>query len=149
LGRASASRHAQQDPLVAYKRESFEMFEGMMMRFREATARRLFRMQILGPDGTPIESRSTRRGPGPGRGNSGSAGTPRAVPPTLAIALLVQNTNAPRISPRPYPTARLRRPLMRSSVNSRRRSSANSDKPVPSAPLQLPPTATPSRHRHR
>ncbi len=48
--------YAQQDPLVAYKKESFEMFEGMMMRFQEDTCRHLFRMQIIGPDGTPIES---------------------------------------------------------------------------------------------
>jgi preprotein translocase subunit SecA len=48
--------YAQQDPLVAYKKESFEMFEGMMMQFQQDTARHLFRMQILGPDGTPIES---------------------------------------------------------------------------------------------
>jgi preprotein translocase subunit SecA len=48
--------YAQQDPLVAYKRESFDMFEAMMMRFQEDTARHLFRMQIIGPDGTPIES---------------------------------------------------------------------------------------------
>lgn len=32
------------------------MFEGMMLRFQEDTARHLFRMQIIGPDGTPIES---------------------------------------------------------------------------------------------
>jgi preprotein translocase subunit SecA len=48
--------YAQQDPLVAYKKESFEMFEQMMMRFQEDTARNLFRMQILAPDGTPIET---------------------------------------------------------------------------------------------
>lgn len=48
--------YGQQDPLVAYKKESFEMFEQMMMRFQEDTARNLFRMQILAPDGTPIES---------------------------------------------------------------------------------------------
>jgi preprotein translocase subunit SecA len=48
--------YAQQDPLVAYKKESFEMFEAMMMKFQEDTARHLFRMQILAPDGTPIES---------------------------------------------------------------------------------------------
>ncbi len=48
--------YAQQDPLVAYKKESFEMFEGMMMQFQQDTARHLFRMQILGPDGTPIEN---------------------------------------------------------------------------------------------
>ena len=48
--------YAQQDPLVAYKKESFDMFEAMMNRFQEDTLRNLFRMQILGPDGTPIES---------------------------------------------------------------------------------------------
>jgi preprotein translocase subunit SecA len=48
--------YAQQDPLVAYKKESFEMFEQMMLRFQEDTSRNLFRMQILGPDQTPIET---------------------------------------------------------------------------------------------
>ena len=48
--------YAQQDPLVAYKKESFEMFEAMMLRFQEDTARHLFRMQIIGPDGKPIET---------------------------------------------------------------------------------------------
>jgi preprotein translocase subunit SecA len=47
--------YAQQDPLVAYKKESFDMFEGMMLRFQEDTVRHLFRMQIIGPDGTPID----------------------------------------------------------------------------------------------
>ena len=49
--------YAQQDPLVAYKKESYDMFEAMMTRFQEDTVRNLFRMQILGPDGTPIETR--------------------------------------------------------------------------------------------
>jgi preprotein translocase subunit SecA len=48
--------YAQQDPLVEYKKESFELFGAMMMRFQEDTARNLFRMQILAPNGTPIES---------------------------------------------------------------------------------------------
>jgi preprotein translocase subunit SecA len=48
--------YAQQDPLVAYKKESFEMFEAMMLRFQEDTSRHLFRMQIIGPDGNPIET---------------------------------------------------------------------------------------------
>jgi preprotein translocase subunit SecA len=48
--------YAQQDPLVAYKKESFEMFEAMMLRFQEDTSRHLFRMQIIGPDGAPIET---------------------------------------------------------------------------------------------
>jgi preprotein translocase subunit SecA len=48
--------YGQKDPLVEYKQESFGLFEAMMMRFQEDTARNLFRMQILAPDGTPIES---------------------------------------------------------------------------------------------
>ncbi|MGA8742149.1 MAG: preprotein translocase subunit SecA [Terracidiphilus sp.] len=48
--------YAQQDPLVAYKRESFDMFEAMMAKFQEDTVRFLFRMQILGPDGRPIDA---------------------------------------------------------------------------------------------
>jgi preprotein translocase subunit SecA len=48
--------YAQQDPLVAYKRESFDMFEAMMLKFQEDTVRFLFRMQILGPDGQPVDA---------------------------------------------------------------------------------------------
>jgi preprotein translocase subunit SecA len=72
--------YAQQDPLVAYKRESFEMFEGMMLRFQEDTARHLFRMQIIGPDGTPIE-------------------TPDQLPrPTAAPELIGQSSSQPSLS---------------------------------------------------
>jgi len=46
--------YGQQDPLVAYKKESFEMFEEMMGRFQEDTVRYLFLMQIVGPDGQPV-----------------------------------------------------------------------------------------------
>ena len=48
--------YAQRDPLVEYKRESFELFEAMMMKFQEDTVRFLFRMQIIGPDGQPVEA---------------------------------------------------------------------------------------------
>jgi preprotein translocase subunit SecA len=48
--------YAQQDPLVAYKKESFDMFEAMMLKFQEDTARFLFRMQIIGPDGQPVDA---------------------------------------------------------------------------------------------
>lgn len=48
--------YAQQDPLVAYKKESFEIFEAMMLRFQEDTVRNLYNMKIIGPDGTPIET---------------------------------------------------------------------------------------------
>ncbi len=63
--------YAQQDPLVAYKRESFDMFEAMMAKFQEDTVRFLFRMQILGPDGRPIEVAPEPR---------------RAVPPAPPVA---------------------------------------------------------------
>ncbi len=53
--------YAQRDPLVEYKRESFDMFEAMMLKFQEDTVRFLFRMQILGPDGQPIEGRLRSR----------------------------------------------------------------------------------------
>jgi preprotein translocase subunit SecA len=48
--------YAQQDPLVAYKRESYDMFEAMMTKFQEDTVRYLFRMQIIGPDGQPVDA---------------------------------------------------------------------------------------------
>ena len=48
--------YAQLDPLVEYKRESYTMFEGMMQKFQEDTVRYLFRMQILGPDGQPVNA---------------------------------------------------------------------------------------------
>ncbi len=48
--------YAQRDPLVEYKRESYDMFEAMMLKFQEDTVRFLFRMQILGPDGQPMDA---------------------------------------------------------------------------------------------
>ena len=48
--------YAQRDPLVEYKRESFELFEAMMMKSQEDTVRFLFRMQIIGPDGQPVDA---------------------------------------------------------------------------------------------
>ena len=39
--------YGQHDPLVEYKRESFDMFEAMMQRFQEETVRYLYLMQII------------------------------------------------------------------------------------------------------
>jgi preprotein translocase subunit SecA len=39
--------YGQHDPLVEYKRESFDMFEEMMQRFQEETLRYLYLMQIM------------------------------------------------------------------------------------------------------
>ncbi|HEY1901766.1 MAG TPA: preprotein translocase subunit SecA [Terracidiphilus sp.] len=74
--------YAQQDPLVAYKKESYDMFEAMMMKFQEDTVRFLFRMQILGPDGQPINSAPEPRRPVPPAPPVASA----ATPPTLEAA---------------------------------------------------------------
>ena len=59
--------YGQHDPLVEYKRESFDMFEAMMQRFQEETSRYLYLMQILerppdaGPEGRPPAARSGQR----------------------------------------------------------------------------------------
>jgi len=49
--------YGQHDPLVEYKRESFDMFEAMLQRFQEDTVRYLYLMQILErpPAPTPAE----------------------------------------------------------------------------------------------
>jgi len=61
--------YGQHDPLVEYKRESFDMFEAMMQRFQEDTVRYLYLMQILErpPDagaGGPPPSAAVGQGPG-------------------------------------------------------------------------------------
>jgi len=62
--------YGQKDPLVEYKRESFDMFEGMMRRFQEDTCRYLYLMQIIRRDEGPA-------GGGPeDQGQLGPAGTP-------------------------------------------------------------------------
>jgi preprotein translocase subunit SecA len=50
--------YGQHDPLVEYKRESFDMFEDMMQRFQEETVRYLYMMQIMErpPDPAPRPS---------------------------------------------------------------------------------------------
>jgi preprotein translocase subunit SecA len=47
--------YGQKDPLVEYKRESFEMFEAMLQRFQEETVRYLYLMQVIveGGEATP------------------------------------------------------------------------------------------------
>jgi preprotein translocase subunit SecA len=58
--------YGQHDPLVEYKKESFDMFEAMMQRFQEDTVRYLYLMQILErpPDaGGPPPSAPVGQGP--------------------------------------------------------------------------------------
>jgi preprotein translocase subunit SecA len=54
--------YGQHDPLVEYKKESFDMFEAMMQRFQEDTVRYLYLMQIL------ERPRSDQGGAGDGSG---------------------------------------------------------------------------------
>jgi preprotein translocase subunit SecA len=67
--------YGQHDPLVEYKKESFDMFEAMMKRFQEDTVRYLYLMQILErpPD-------AGRGGPPPNQpsGQNGDAGVSAA-----------------------------------------------------------------------
>src|ERR1700730_10979909 len=57
--------YGQHDPLVEYKRESFEMFEAMLQRFQEDTVRYLYLMQILErpPDAAAAGPQSGGQGP--------------------------------------------------------------------------------------
>ena len=61
--------YGQHDPLVEYKKESFDMFEAMLQRFQEDTVRYLYLMQILerppdaAPGGPPSDAPA---GQGPG-----------------------------------------------------------------------------------
>ncbi|HMF64320.1 MAG TPA: preprotein translocase subunit SecA [Edaphobacter sp.] len=95
--------YAQQDPLVAYKKESFEMFEGMMLRFQEDTARHLFRMQIIGPDGNPIESPDQMPRPDSGPSLDGPQLVGQSPSrPGLSSGSAAQATEEPATEPRQH-----------------------------------------------
>jgi preprotein translocase subunit SecA len=68
--------YAQKDPLVEYKSESYDMFEAMMLKFQEDTVRFLFRMQILGADGQPVDAAPRLNRAVPKAPPVGSAGIP-------------------------------------------------------------------------
>ncbi|MDR3752901.1 MAG: preprotein translocase subunit SecA [Terracidiphilus sp.] len=93
--------YAQKDPLVEYKRESFELFEAMMLKFQEDTARFLFRMQILGPDGQPVTEAVRPRGPVPSAPPVASAARPVAAddgaPREIAIPARAPSTTIDQI----------------------------------------------------
>src|SRR5437762_1108117 len=66
--------YGQHDPLVEYKRESFDMFEAMMQRFQEETVRYLYLMQTLE---RPSDSGTMGR---PSVGPEGQGGPEAGVP---------------------------------------------------------------------
>ncbi len=67
--------YGQHDPLVEYKRESFDMFEAMMQRFQEDTVRYLYLMQIL--ERPPDAGGHTADRPSRARAGAGSSGAAR------------------------------------------------------------------------
>jgi preprotein translocase subunit SecA len=83
--------YGQHDPLVEYKKESFEMFEAMLQRFQEDTARYLYLMQIIErpPDaaaGGPQGGEPTGQGPEPGVPAQGSGGNGNRPPRLVATS---------------------------------------------------------------
>jgi preprotein translocase subunit SecA len=88
--------YGQHDPLVEYKKESFEMFEAMMQRFQEDTVRYLYLMQILerppeAPPGGAPASPPAGQGPEAGvparRGGDGNGRRPARMVSTSADEL--------------------------------------------------------------
>ncbi|HEY6372752.1 MAG TPA: preprotein translocase subunit SecA, partial [Candidatus Sulfotelmatobacter sp.] len=88
--------YGQHDPLVEYKKESFDMFEAMMQRFQEDTVRYLYLMQILErpPDagaGGPPPSAPSGQGREPGvpaqHGGDGNGRRPPRMVSTSADEL--------------------------------------------------------------
>src|SRR6202041_3092724 len=84
--------YGQHDPLVEYKKESFEMFEAMLQRFQEDTARYLYLMQIIerppdtAPAGPPGGGPSDE-GPEPGgRSQQGTGGNGHRPPRLVATS---------------------------------------------------------------
>jgi preprotein translocase subunit SecA len=95
--------YAQQDPLVAYKRESFDMFEAMMQRFQEDTVRFLFRMQIIDESGQPVQAAPRPSRPVPPAPPVASAARPQVIdavpvsaPREVATAAIPVPTRAPQ-----------------------------------------------------
>jgi preprotein translocase subunit SecA len=77
--------YGQHDPLVEYKKESFEIFEAMMQRFQEDTVRYLYLMQILERPVEPALGAQPGAGQqapaaaGAGRDGDGNGRRPRMV----------------------------------------------------------------------
>jgi preprotein translocase subunit SecA len=86
--------------LVAYKKESFDLFEAVMLKFQEDTVRFLFRMQILGPDGQPVRG-ETQDGPRGGEAPPELPQRPRGpIPKAPPVASAEQPPTANGIAPR-------------------------------------------------
>ncbi|HPP75237.1 MAG TPA: preprotein translocase subunit SecA, partial [Armatimonadota bacterium] len=81
----SLRSYAQQDPLVAYKKEAYDMFMGMQHSIQEDIVRWMYRVQVAQPKPEPkrryynvVESGSGDTGTGPTQGGDG--GSQRVAP---------------------------------------------------------------------
>ena len=90
--------YGQHDPLVEYKKESFEMFEDMMQRFQEDTVRYLYLMQIItrgdaGPIGPTAGGPQDQEQAGPagvpaiGSGGGGTDGNGHRPPRSVSTSV--------------------------------------------------------------
>ncbi len=82
--------YGQHDPLVEYKRESFDMFEAMMQRFQEETVRYLYLMQILerpAEGGAPGQPGPGARVPAITPGGSDNGGNGQRPPRNVATSV--------------------------------------------------------------
>jgi preprotein translocase subunit SecA len=96
--------YGQHDPLVEYKKESFEMFEAMMKRFQEDTVRYLYLMQILErPVSSPGSPGSGEGGPQLGADGQGPGGAPGA--PDAGVPVRSGGDGNGRRSPRMVSTS--------------------------------------------
>jgi preprotein translocase subunit SecA len=68
--------YGQHDPLVEYKKESFDMFEAMMQRFQEDTVRYLYLMQILERPADPGAGSASSGGQAPNAPDGQGPGVP-------------------------------------------------------------------------
>ncbi|MGB7555931.1 MAG: preprotein translocase subunit SecA [Candidatus Korobacteraceae bacterium] len=65
--------YGQHDPLVEYKRESFDMFEAMMERFEEETVRYLYLMQVIEAPSRPVAQHAISSGDFDGSNGQGAS----------------------------------------------------------------------------
>jgi preprotein translocase subunit SecA len=85
--------YGQHDPLVEYKRESYDMFEEMMQRFQEETVRYLYLMQIME---RPQAQGATASGGGSANANDLSGQGPEAGVPLIITGGRGGNGRQPR-----------------------------------------------------
>ncbi|HEY7354089.1 MAG TPA: preprotein translocase subunit SecA [Terriglobales bacterium] len=71
--------YGQKDPLVEYKRESFDMFEDMMQRFQEDTVRYLYLMQIITRESAAAQGQASPAHAAPANGDGNGNRPPRGV----------------------------------------------------------------------